>query len=270
MKLRSSLFYIKLFGVVFLVSIPEEGPRYYLSVMTEWFKRQYIPFQTHKPTVVDYSIIITPQNTIDYVDERSITYLPFANWHTEKNSVEVPFHISQAQFELIIKKILFEKMSSNYFFIHGSAVADSQGGAIFLGKSGAGKSTISKQLSCSKNMRKISDDIIGIRIIHDTFFLTQTPFIETHWEYIRSDAEVPLTAIYLLKKADTFSISKPLSAARTFELLIEQSIMMTKSVEKSSLGRIKSLANKIPINILSFSLDTRSTLAGYRKARQQL
>lgn len=96
---------------------------------------------------------------------------------------------------------------NNIFCIHASCIRYEGRTALFIGKSGVGKSTIvSKIYSGNKNVIRISDDIIPIRLEGSSVFaLARFPQLkldpdEQYPEQL--DEEVPVSEIYILDKQD--------------------------------------------------------------------
>ena len=106
--------------------------------------------------------------------------------------------------------ISFLLIRSGGFMLHSAGIVKNGKAYVFLGKSGAGKSTISK-LAAAAGAEALSDEINLVRFEKGRFRVYGSPF----WGEMRADGKPgswPLGGIYLLQKArinNIRSCSKP-------------------------------------------------------------
>ena len=94
--------------------------------------------------------------------------------------------------------------------IHACGVVDSPGrGYLFVGQSGAGKSTMAKMWEKEPGITILSDDRIILRKFENKIWMYGTPW---HGEaMLASPARVPLKAIYFLEKGQRNQVHKYIS-----------------------------------------------------------
>jgi hypothetical protein len=102
--------------------------------------------------------------------------------------------------------------------VHALGLADEDGsGYLFLGHSGAGKSTTARLWSGKPGVTMLSDDRIIIRKIHGRYYIYGTPW---HGDAgVASPAYAPLTSIFLLEQAPEnqfVPLPQPQAAAQLF------------------------------------------------------
>jgi hypothetical protein len=113
-----------------------------------------------------------------------------------QNSLEQGFPLSYPLEELIYINVL---PSYDGVIIHSCGAGDKKGGYLFVGVSGAGKSTISKVLMKGTDWKVLSDDRIILRKMEDGIRMFGTPW---HGEVdVCENMGIPLRRIYYLKKA---------------------------------------------------------------------
>ncbi|MHB1055972.1 MAG: hypothetical protein ACYC0K_08995, partial [Thermoleophilia bacterium] len=85
--------------------------------------------------------------------------------------------------------------------VHSCGIDDNGGGILFLGVSGAGKSTMSKQWDQEEGVTVLSDDRIIITPRDGNFWIHGTPW---HGDAGLADpAGVPLKAVFFIEHAET-------------------------------------------------------------------
>lgn len=149
----------------------------------------------------------------------------------------------------------------NGCFIHGSSVVTNDGGLIFAGKSGQGKSTVAKILK----LPTLADDRSIIRFIKRQPFVFGSPFYER-----RPFAKVPgryrLKAIFMLKKDKVrrLKIEKTSPKQAMFRLIphivVNETVpaRVLKHQYLKAFDLAKLLARTVPVYNLSFPLSCES------------
>jgi hypothetical protein len=137
--------------------------------------------------------------------------------------------------------------------VHALGLADQDGsGYLFLGHSGAGKSTAARVWMAQPGVNLLSDDRIILRKHGEKYWMYGTPW---HGDAgVASPDRTPLSAIFLLEQApcnEVGSISAPAAAAEIFARAfvphyLESGITFT-------LGFLDQLTRAVPCSVLRFT-----------------
>lgn len=264
---KQTLLTISVAGVVIQIKLePIQSPFFHKQI-TDWLIAQYGQFATSpkKPhiviTITSYPGILTEHRVNKKVQ---VNLTPYARYDWKRGEIVAPFHISQAQFEVIIKEILFRKIAFPHIFIHSSAICTKKGsGVLFIGPSGIGKSTISRNLHGASGVQKFADDYCIVFQNRKEFFIYQTPFIETHWNYRRGSQSISLTHVYILKRGKRTIVERKLTLSEAQIRLLPHIITQKEKIEKKQLSLLQKLVSSTPVEELVFSKnpqDNRSLL----------
>lgn len=141
--------------------------------------------------------------------------------------------------------------------IHSCGFVYKKKGYIFIGSSGAGKSTMAKILDKNKGVHILNDDRIIVRKRHGRFYAYGTPWHGTA-EFISSE-KASLAGIFFLKK-DTENSLKKISIPDTVSRLIKYSFppFWDKEGISSTLKICEDIATAIPCFEFSFTPDDRA------------
>jgi hypothetical protein len=150
--------------------------------------------------------------------------------------------------------------------VHALGLADEDGkGYLFLGHSGAGKSTTARLWTQQAGVRLLSDDRIILRKQNDTFFMYGTPW---HGDAgVASANSAPLTAIFLLEQAPADELI-PLSQSKAAAELFARAFVphyLKKSIQ-FSLDFVDQVTRSVPNSIFRFA-PTPSAVEVIRHAR---
>jgi hypothetical protein len=139
--------------------------------------------------------------------------------------------------------------------VHAVGIADESGcGRLFLGHSGAGKSTTARLWNSRRGVRVLSDDRIILRARENRFWMYGTPW---HGDAgVASPDSAPLSAIYLLEHAQSnerFDLAPGQAAAELFARCFvphhcAEGIQFT-------LGFLDRVARQVPCSIFRFVPD---------------
>jgi len=150
--------------------------------------------------------------------------------------------------------------------VHALGLADQDGsGYLFLGHSGAGKSTTARLWMSQPGVNLLSDDRIILRKHDGKFWMYGTPW---HGDAgVASPSRTPLTAIFLLEQAPTNELS-PLSASNAAAELFARAFVphYLESGIQFTLGFLDQLTRSVPCSILRFT-PTASAVEAVRYAR---
>jgi hypothetical protein len=116
-----------------------------------------------------------------------------------KNTIVVNYYIQKSQFLLLIRHILDTLLGKNGFIIHCSASLVGKNAIVFIGKSGAGKSTIAKLIS--PEQKRLADDLGIVKREKGKLFFYQTPFVEKNTDFQKGSRGYPLGSICILHKS---------------------------------------------------------------------
>ncbi|KKS98409.1 MAG: hypothetical protein UV73_C0002G0123 [Candidatus Gottesmanbacteria bacterium GW2011_GWA2_43_14] len=179
MKQSNSSVYLKIAGFTFrLVFHPTDWPstRHHLIKEVEFSLGGFIVKKTY--IHVDATVHFIDRLGMDVLSEKK-SNKHFINFYENKgkNTAISFYHIGIVQLIIIIRTILQNLLAENKGFIfHGSAVYIDDQAHIFLGKSGAGKSTILRLLA--EKCLPLADDTLIIKKEKNNYFLYQAPMID--------------------------------------------------------------------------------------------
>ncbi len=155
-------------------------------------------------------------------------------------------------FRLLVAHRLLERGG---VLLHSAAVVDSDEACLFIGQSGAGKSTISR-LSLQSGRRVLSDDINALTTAGGVTMVEKLPFAgELGQTSVRSEC-VPARLIARLRQGSVNSI-RPLGRAEALAALVACSPYINSDPYRiDRLGTLlEQLLETIPAVELTFSLD---------------
>jgi len=183
-------------------SIPQHKKKLQTAI-NNCFKDFIVPKKLQK---TDYTIHIKESHL---VVTKHISFKK--NWLTllfteNKNSVTTFYYISTQQFVSIVSMIIEKLLLDKGFALHSSSCVVNGKAVLFLGESGAGKSTIINLLKSKYKI--IADDAVIIRKIQSGFFVYQAFIIYKNTWIPKKYTSYPLGPIFFLKKAEHFRTKK--------------------------------------------------------------
>ncbi|MCL4384700.1 MAG: hypothetical protein M1326_00090 [Cyanobacteria bacterium] len=139
----------------------------------------------------------------------------------ESNSIKTFYHLSIQQFEVILRGILFKLLSrSKGFYLHGSAIEINGKAHVFLGNSGAGKSTIVRLLR--KSFYAFADDQLIIRKINNDYYCYSSPYRQKQSWINNNPKRYMLKAMYFLNKSNKYKTIKIINKEGIVKLFFDQ------------------------------------------------
>jgi hypothetical protein len=142
--------------------------------------------------------------------------------------------------------------------VHSSGIIHDGSGFLFVGSSGAGKSTIAK-LSKSKDRVILNDEIVLVGFKNDSVYICNTPF--NGYFLDKSEGKAPLSAIFLISHGKIHRISK-ISMSEAVVILMQEIVPPMGLEEelnyKTRLQMLEAadrLRKKVPIRSLQFAPD---------------
>lgn len=187
---------------------------------------------------ITYGLKKKPNATLDLLFKQNFQFLMkgntkyfFINFFKKKggHKYEAYYHLSIDQLKIVLRNILQELLILNKgMIIHASASLMDNKAIIFLGNSGAGKSTITKLLNPEFSF--LADDNIILKKEVDKYYCYQTPFIEKNVLIEKRPTKYPIRGFFFLYKGKECAvklIEKKQIAAKLIskQLLSEQEVL---------------------------------------------
>ncbi|HEY5601011.1 MAG TPA: hypothetical protein VIK81_02885 [Patescibacteria group bacterium] len=174
--------------------------------------------------------------------------------------IQAFYQISRYQFISMLQNVLYNLLlTSNGYLLHSSASNFNNKAFIFVGRSGAGKSTIAKLIS--KQYPTLSDDMSLIRVNKNGKALYyQNPFIEKNAVMDKSPSSYAIDKIFFLVKDNKFKIEK-IGKNSAIEKMAKQIVNPNQKAIKN-LMRLTSNFNGF--YLLRFDKDETSALSFFR------
>lgn len=161
-----------------------------------------------------------------------------------KYSLITFYHISFLQFDILLTHILQELLAENKgFIIHASAVLKGRKIGLFLGKSGAGKSTAVQLLS--KAYEPIADDSGIIKQEKGEYMFYQMPLVDKNRQIIKQPKGFPLGWVYFLHKSKFYGIDPLENKEKIIQKLSAQLYSEKEDVKKQIIF-LSDFVNKYP------------------------
>ena len=162
-----------------------------------------------------------------------------------KRKVKTFYDISFAQLTNLLTRVVNELLALDGFIIHSSAICKNNLAYLFLGQSGAGKSTIISLLK--KKYTPLADDSVIIRKKQNKFFLYQIPVKEKPDFIYKSKNKYAIKKIYFLKKSKELKVEK----IKNKEKILTK-IMRQFWIEKPNKNQVKLMLDFIAKNDFYF------------------
>ena len=205
MKRRDSL-YLKIAGFTIAVHLKRAKEDHNGNKLLRRIAYFFNNFLETKPKKIDSAIDIKETSFSTFLVKKSSDYILFLKRFKNKKILTFS-HISIAQFETIVLKVLERLLWKKGFVLHCSAVACGDEAFIFLEKSGGGKSTLVRLLS--KDFLPIADDNLIIKKEENSYFAYQMPTMKEKMKGIKKGKEIYLVKrIFFLRKAKFIKIEK--------------------------------------------------------------
>ncbi len=205
MKSSQTVVYLNIGGFFIKIYFHDAENIFLQKKITDEIYKQYGKFIVSDPHRIDFYIDFTEKKFVLSLIRKKIDFFMFYTRIKPRN-IETYYHISLAQVDILIKRILFILLRGKGFILHASASNVGGNAYIFTGKSTAGKSTAMKLLS--EKYPPLADDSIIIRKQNGKFYAYQTPFIEKeHW-LMRGKERYTIGKLFFLRKTPYFKTKK--------------------------------------------------------------
>lgn len=233
------VFYINIAGFNIKIRFHESGWTY----GKEKFKRRIMAY------LKGFLLFKEPEITDGYIDFIKEVYPKtlfakkerehFINFYrlNGKNKVTSFYRISIFEFQYILGDILSKLLAGcGGFILHASAVNYGGKAYIFLGESGAGKSTVRRFLA--EKYISLTDDTVIVKKEDNRYLLYQTPFFERERQIKKGIVSYPLAKAFFLKKAELFKIEKIRNDDLLLNLLFKQFLMVKQDYSRKQIKYI--------------------------------
>lgn len=167
------------------------------------------------------------------------------------------YHLSDEQFYIVIRSIL-QVILKKSIMMHGSAININNKAYIFLGESGAGKSTTMKIFS--KKYPPLADDSFIIQKNGSKFIFYSTPAVETNAWFNKTHLPLEIGGFFFLRKAQRHQIQKVSNKSQVIQLLFKQFFTNKATLSNQSKIILEISKQLNDFYILDFSLQKEAEL----------
>lgn len=242
--MKNNIIYLNIAGFYIGIKLLEIEPPYFMEQdLKRRIENHYQGFLVSEKSLVnikpDYWIIYSPNNQFE-VKIQTIEKKVYIKFYEEstRDKITTYYHISPMHLQLILRKVCQTLLSKNNgLMIHASASFVNNKANIFLGNSGAGKSTIMTILN--DKFPSLADDSIILKKEKNDFFVYQTPFIEKNNWVIKKSNRVKLGNIFFLKKADFNRIDKFTDKGLITKKFLDQFLTEREDSKEQSVNLLK-------------------------------
>ncbi|MEK7597024.1 MAG: hypothetical protein AAB441_00070 [Patescibacteria group bacterium] len=217
--------------------------RYAKNKFSNDFTEFYKNFISKSPKKANFScfIHIIQKKELLLNIEKNVGFIEmFKETNIRKYYFYYQFGIFQFQFLLnkIITNLLVQKHGFN---LHASSCVINDRATLFLGSSGAGKSTII--LLLKNNFQPFADDAVYIGFKNKKYYVFQTPLLEKEINANQSTKSILLGDVYFIKQSHITRRIKLTDKRKIIELVANQSLLDSNK---------KELRDKIIGNIMKY------------------
>lgn len=216
-----STFYLTIIG--FSIKVIMIKPRFTVFLRDKLQREIMMLFRDfvsiEKPKKVDFTIEFRETNIMGVLPGIQSKF-QFINLYERKSQTRwrTYYSISTSQFHYMITEILSLLIKDTGFFQHASSIVHNRKAYLFLGKSGAGKTTISTLLR--KKFHRFADDLVLVRKIGETYRCYQNPLWERNWWLSKHTESYELGKVFFIRKAEQCSLSRLANNKQILELLL--------------------------------------------------
>jgi hypothetical protein len=213
------------------------------------------------PGQLDYiiKVIYRHQFSVTVNQQKKIVAI---NLYRQINSktLETYYHVSGSQFQIIIRQITHILLAKNQgFILHASASKVNDKAVIFLGKSGAGKSTTMTLLSST--FTPLGDDSIIIKKEENQFYCYSSSAIEKNAWFLKDYQRNKLGAICFIKKSADCKTTK----INNNQVILDKMSKQLFSEKEDLTVQMKSLLNFIKVHNQIYQLEVSLKKKDYLK-----
>lgn len=218
----------------------------------------YRGFRIDKPKKVDAWIEVVQNTSFKVlINPKESSY--YINFYKERNKKLITYyHVSYNHLKVVVRKPVHRLLVKNKgLILHGSASLINKKACLFLGDSGAGKSTIVEILT--KKFTPLADDNLIIRKYREGYYFFQTPFIESNYSIKKTSERFPLGKIFVLRKGRENKITPINNKQIALSLLAKQ--LITDSADVNTQMKIVfEMISELDLYKLEFTLGKKDNL----------
>lgn len=247
MKSFKQTIFLSIGGSIIKIRFGEYKNSYFYSLFMKQLRYIFNKYIILEPS---YSVTIT----IDVVEDPCLNLIEkdkkilLKVAHISNKKIVTFYHLGIRQFCRIVAQFVFKNIIMNRgLYLHGSAVQTNHGVAIFLGESGAGKSTISSLLSPTYPL--LADDQLFIIYKNNRYYFYQTFIPESNPHILSHTKIIPLWKIFFIEKSRKLSVRHISSKTEVYKRISPQLFTTVSYVARSN----KNLVNFIKIKDLFFT-----------------
>jgi len=192
---------------------------------------------------------LSSQNVINVVEDAGLYFheedkkITLTIAHISKRKITTFYHLGIKQFCRIVAQLVFKELiKNNGLYLHGSAIQTSHGAVIFLGKSGAGKSTISILLSHKYPV--LADDQLFIMCKSNRYYFYQSFIPESNPHIGPSTKMIPIWRVFFIKQSKLLSIEHISSKTKIYKWISPELFTTFKDATKSNKNLIRFIKNE--------------------------
>ncbi|WP_456380102.1 hypothetical protein [Thiolapillus sp.] len=164
--------------------------------------------------------------------------------------------VANSAFENIFRVIVaYRLLARGGMVLHSAGLARDKKAWLFIGRSGAGKSTISR-LGESSGLTILSDDMNAIVPQDEQYLTEQLPFAGEHGQTALTKGKFSVQAVYYLQKSDNNRLRETPAAKRLAELMVCSPFVNSDPYRYAVLAKnLAALRKKTEGGNLEFRLD---------------
>lgn len=232
--MKKELVYLKIAGFVIQIRffLTDENLSYEEGFIDK-VKDYYQAFLLNKKQLKsDYIVEVVYEHSFRVIINKSKkdTFIHFYK-QLNKKRIRTFYHLSGSQLQILIRKITHDLLvEAKGFILHASASRVRRSAVLFLGESGAGKSTTMKILS--SKFHPLGDDSIIIKKEKTSFYCYCSSAHERNDWFFKSYEKNKLRAICFIKKSDKTSKVKIISKQEAIRMMGKQMFSEKEDVSK--------------------------------------
>lgn len=203
---------------------------------------------------IDFSLHVMQSNQTEVLKYKERNYIEYYKVRKNKNSLTTFYSISVEQLAQLLRYILFHLIKEGGFFMHGAVAIHNDKALLFVGASGAGKSTIVGM--ARKIATPFADDSFIIRNIKGVYYCFQTPFLDKQTWIKKINKGFKVGKIYLLEQSKHTSIEK-IDSEKAKDAIFVELISSSATIKQSSQSMLRFLHSFDTAYRLKFSLNAK-------------
>ncbi len=230
---KEEILYLEIAGfiikIVFVLS-PDtvEFERNYIKVIKDYYHDFLINENIVKS---DYTIEVVYEHSFRVVINKKTNFYIHLYQQISSNKLRTFYHLSGGQFQIILRKITHELLVKNKgFILHASASKVGGKAAVFLGESGAGKSTTMRLLSAE--CPPLGDDSVILKKESGKYYFYSSSAKEKNAWFVKNFGRIELGGIYFIVKSKVTKMTKINDKQLIVNLLSKQLFSEKEDVSK--------------------------------------